>query len=150
MGPQTGETSGIVPRRCGVVYVELAGWDRLNIRVEASVLTFEGRLLGLGAPWLALLHVLQIDDAVLYAAVRTEDHLGLFAELSAYLLILRGKNGPGRYPPVVDDLAPDRPAIGDFGFLVDLCRGGHAGNSQDRKSTRLTPVTNAQLVCRLL
>src|SRR3546814_7743679 len=66
-------TMGIVQHRIGVVDAQLAGGDRLNIRVEAAVLIVEGRRLGLGAPCLALLHVLQIDDAVLYAAVRTED-----------------------------------------------------------------------------
>src|SRR3546814_4932018 len=59
------------------------------------------------------------------------------------------RRGCGLFPDRLDrDLADDA-AI--YGILDDrnFARGGQ-GHRSDRKSTRLTPVTNAHLVCRLL
>src|SRR3546814_4395636 len=51
---------------------------------------------------------------------------------------------------VLDDAAEARGALAEyvFGGGEDVLAG--YGLARDRKSTRLTPVTNAHLVCRLL
>src|SRR3546814_10863661 len=67
-------------------------------------------------------------------------------------LALRRCIGPARSESLHDGARPDDPrarADSRFpGLVQDFCRARF--HLQDRKSTRLTPVTNAHLVCRLL
>src|SRR3546814_8852700 len=58
-------------------------------------------------------------------------------------------SGASATPCCRECCACDVPALGHPSHRSSVRRASHA-TAQDRKSTRLTPVTNAHLVCRLL